>query len=124
VAAAENRTIEICFDGTNAAAGVSGGHAQAKYENGDIIGCEIKARSEHTKKARFLTHLLTHELGHCFGLMHPQESTNSVMSYFNNGDVFMRLQNDDFAGITFRYPEDESYAKEESTFGLKGCTPK
>ncbi len=124
IATAATRTIQICFDGTNPAAGLSGGHAQAKYESGNIIGCEIKGRSDNTKKARFLTHLVTHELGHCFGLMHPQESTNSVMSYFNNDDVFTRLQNDDDAGLSFRYPEDEAYAKEENTYGLKGCSPK
>lgn len=120
----QTRTIDICFDGTDSTAGLSGGHAQAKYQGGKIIGCEIKTKSEYTEKAKFLTHLLTHEIGHCFGLMHPQESVNSVMSYFNKSEPFLRLQNDDYAGITYRYPEDESYSREQSTFGLTGCSPK
>lgn len=121
---ASKRTIEICFGETNAAAGISGGYAKAKYEGQYIVGCGIQAKAEHTKNARFLTHLVVHELGHCFGLEHPQESTNSVMSYFNNGEVFIRLQNDDYAGLTNRYPNEESYAKEEPTYGLSGCSPK
>lgn len=121
---ASKRTIEICFGETNSTAGVSGGYAKLKYEGQHIVGCDIQAKAEHAKKARFLTHLVTHELGHCFGLQHPQESTNSVMSYFNNGDVFIRLQNDDYAGLTNRYPDDETYAVEEPTYGLAGCSPK
>lgn len=121
---AEKRTIEICFGETDPAAGVSGGYAKPKIVGGELVGCEIRARPEHSKKARFLIHLLTHELGHCFGLQHPQEATNSVMSYFTNGEPFLRLQNDDYAGITYRYPDDEQYAQEDPTFGLKGCSPK
>lgn len=121
---AATRTIEICFGETNPTAGISGGYAQPKYEGGYTVGCNIQAKAEHAKKARFLTHLVAHELGHCFGLQHPQESTNAVMSYFNNSDVFIRLQSDDQAGITNRYPEEESYALENPTYGLAGCSPK
>jgi|GEM_PF-1717549 len=124
IAAAEKRTIEICFDGTDSGAGLSGGHAQAKFEGNTIVGCEIKLRKDKTEKAHFLTHLVAHEIGHCFGLMHPQESVNSIMSYFSNSNVFLRLQNDDLAGLSNRYPEEDSYAKEENTYGLNGCTPK
>lgn len=121
---ASNRTIEICFGETDPAAGVSGGYAMPKVQGGEFVSCEIRARPEHAKKARFMTHLITHELGHCLSLQHPQEGINSVMSYFTNDNPFLRLQNDDYAGITFRYPEDEQYAKEDPTFGLKGCSPK
>lgn len=120
---AEKRTIEICFGDTNPAAGVSGGYAQPKYEGGNLVGCNIQAKSEYTKKAKFLTHLLTHELGHCFGLMHPQEGSHSVMSYFQK-DLILRLKNDDYAGISYKYPEDEAYSKENYTMGLSGCSPK
>lgn len=34
--------------------------------------------------------------------------------------MFPRLQNDDYAGITFRYPKDEHYGKEYPSFGLNG----
>lgn len=124
IAAAETRTIDICFDGTDASAGLSGGHASAKTQGDTIIGCEIKVRKDRTAKAYTLTHLIAHEIGHCFGLMHPQESVNSVMSYFTTSDDFLRLQNDDKAGLTFRYPEEEAYAQEQSTLGLTGCSPK
>ncbi|MBL7545983.1 MAG: matrixin family metalloprotease [Bdellovibrionaceae bacterium] len=121
---AKNRTIEICFGETDAAAGVSGGYAKPNVQGGEFVTCEIRARPEHAKKVRFMVHLLTHELGHCLSLQHPQEATHSVMSYFTNDSPFLRLQNDDYAGITFRYPKDELYGKEDPTFGLKGCSPK
>lgn len=124
VALAAKRTIDICFDGTDASAGLSGGHAQTKTEGDTIVGCTVKINPAHTKKANFLTHLIAHELGHCFSLMHPQESTNSVMSYFNTNGVFLRLQNDDEAGLAYRYPQEDGYNREEGTLGLTGCSPK
>lgn len=120
---AKTRTIEICFGDTNPTAGVSGGYAQPQYQGGVLTGCNISAKADYAKKTKFLTHLLTHELGHCFGLMHPQEGTHAVMSYFTSSP-FLRLQNDDIAGLTYFYPEDEAYARENYTYGLSGCTPK
>lgn len=122
IAKAEKRTIEICFGDTDASTGVSSGYAMPQSEGNQFVFCQIKAKSDYTKKAFFLTHLLTHELGHCFGLMHPQEATNSVMSYF--GETKLRLQNDDYAGITYAYPDDSSYADESATLGLIGCSPR
>lgn len=120
---AKTRTIEICFGDTNPTAGVSGGYAQPKYQGGELVGCNISAKPDYAKKTTFLTHLLTHELGHCFGLMHAQEGTHAVMSYFS-ASTFLRLQNDDLAGLTYLYPEDDSYSRENYTFGLSGCSPK
>ncbi len=120
---ASERTIDVCFDGTSATAGLSAGHASARRENGRYVGCEIKARSESAKSGKFLVSLLTHELGHCLGLGHNFESTKSVMSYFASAEI-IRLQNDDRAGLTFHYPEDSAMAAEQSTFGLGGCDPK
>jgi hypothetical protein len=118
------RTIEVCFDGTSTNSGLSSGHAQPTYaDNGDIVGCEIKGRPDSTKKASQLIQLLTHELGHCVGLDHNQPSINSVMSYFISPDL-IRLANDDKSGITYLYPKDPSYANEEVTLGLAGCSPK
>lgn len=119
---AATRTIEICFGSTDVAAGLSGGYAMPKYQGQQTIACQIKAKPEHAKKAFFLTHLLTHELGHCLGLMHPQEGTHAVMSYF--GEKKLRVQHDDAAGLTYEYPVDDNYAKENPTFGLSGCEPR
>jgi hypothetical protein len=121
-AKAATRTIEICFGSTDASAGLSGGYAQPILEGRQITACTIKAKPEHAQKASFLTHLLVHELGHCFGLMHAQEGTHAVMSYF--GDKKIRLQSDDASGITYAYPGDSNYAKEVPTFGLTGCEPR
>lgn len=122
IAKAASRTIEICFGSTDASAGLSGGYAMPEYQGRQIVSCQIKAKPEHAKKALFLTHLVVHELGHCFGLMHAQEGTRAVMSYF--GDKKIRLQSDDAAGLTYEYPNDESYAKETPTLGLTGCAPR
>lgn len=122
VAKAETRTIEICFGSTDISAGLSGGYAMPKYQGRQLISCQIKSKPEHAKKALFLTHLLTHELGHCFSLMHPQEGTHSAMSYF--GEKKLRLQHDDAAGLTYEYPNDESYSKESATLGVSGCEPR
>lgn len=122
IARAATRTIEICFGSTDVSAGLSGGYAMPKYQGRQIISCQIKAKPEHAKKASFLTHLIAHELGHCFSLMHTQESTHSAMSYF--GAKRMRLQHDDAAGLTYQYPVDDSYAKETPTMGLSGCEPR
>lgn len=122
IAKAEKRTIEICFGSTDASAGLSGGYAMPKYEGRNLVSCQIKAKPEHAKKASFLTHLVVHELGHCFSLMHPQEGTRAVMSYF--GEKKIRLQPDDMSGLTYKYPTDDSYAKESPTLGLSGCEPR
>jgi len=121
---AEARTIEICFGSTDPRAGASGGYAMPNVVGNQMISCEIRAAEGHLKKAKFLTHLLTHELGHCFALQHPQEATESTMSYFGSLEKKVRLQNDDKAGITYRYPEDDQYAKEVATYGLTGCSPR
>jgi hypothetical protein len=115
------RTLDICFKPTDASAGLSSAYAHSIFDGSDLVGCEITAKPDNLKKAHFLTHILTHEMGHCFGLMHPQESTKSVMSYF--GEKKTRLQTDDYAGLTFKYPKEDSYAKETNTLGLQGCTP-
>ncbi len=119
---AGKRTIEICFEEMDVSKGLSGGFATLESEGKHYISCKIEVRPSHLEKAAFLTHIIAHEVGHCLSLMHPQEASNSVMSYFGNKKL--RLQYDDYAGLTFAYPENEDYAKEVSTFGLMGCSPR
>lgn len=119
---AEKRTIEICFGETDPNM-TSGGYAVPVIADGYFTGCEIKSKTSHLDKAKNVTYLLAHELGHCLGLAHPQDGTNSVMSYFDPTRP-MRLKDDDKAGITFFYPNEDHYAEEISTFGITSCEPR
>lgn len=121
---AKKRTIDICFGNLDPRAGLSGGYALPKVEGLQMVGCEIRARESAIEKAKGLTHLLAHEVGHCLGLMHPQEGVNAIMSYFTPERRRQRLQGDDMSGLTFMYPSEASYAVESATLGLSGCAPK
>jgi hypothetical protein len=112
-----NRRITI-QDGS--AGGLSSGEARFKTEGAYIISCEINLTSAAYKDAKTFLHLVTHELGHCMGLDHPQDTENSVMSYFHLDDVY-RLAIDDKMGIVHLYPKDPSYADEKPNLGLS-CT--
>ncbi len=113
------RVIDICVGGTSAPA--SSGEASLSTSGLQITGCKITLTSAVTDSTKDFIGTLTHELGHCLGLDHPQESTKSVMSYFSDSDT-IRLQDDDKIGLIHLYPTNPSEAKEETTFGLS-CTP-
>lgn len=117
---ASDRTISISFGGS---AGTTTGHAQMEYVNGEVVGCKIALESSLKDSAKEFIQTLTHEIGHCLGLDHAQDTVNSIMSYYMDRDAIFRLQNDDKMGITYLFPSDVSKAKEVSTFGLS-CTPK
>jgi hypothetical protein len=109
-----NRRIEI---EKGDAAGVSSGEAQPVFSGKKIVGCKIKLTDKSYDKAKTFVGLLTHELGHCIGLDHAQDSVWSVMSYFYYEDVY-RLAVDDKMGIVFLYPKDPADAQEKPTLGL------
>lgn len=113
-----DRTIDICFE---APGGVASGMAKPIYRDDQIIGCTIKISLTTLGSAKNFIATLTHEIGHCLGLDHPQETTKSIMSYF--AADLNRLQLDDKMGLAYLFPVSPGEVTEEPTFGLS-CTPK
>lgn len=109
------RTITIEEADPNGAS--SGGEAQQARTGGQVTSCSIKLKTQTLEKAKTFVTAVTHEIGHCLGLDHPQEITKSVMSYFQSGDE-IRLQDDDKMGLTYLYPVDSAKAKETATLGM------
>lgn len=111
----ERRTIFVRNQDTD---GVVGGQAEYNVDDQGMVSCEISLTDDMYKDAKLYIGVVTHEIGHCLGLDHPQEHTKSVMSYFTDADENYRLQADDKMGIIFLYPTDPSKAKEDATWGL------
>ena len=110
-----DRLIKVTFDG---ASGTSSGEAEFEYgSDKKFKGCTISGKKDLLKKASDFVATMTHEIGHCLGLDHPQEITKSIMSYYRGEDI-VRLQDDDKMGIIYLYAKDPSKAKEDSTMGL------
>ena len=117
-ARAERRTIDVCYnDPTNP---FQGGGAQLDESGDDIIGCNIKITDSAKKSLKEYVRTLTHELGHCAGLDHPQETKHAIMSYFADSKK-LRLMTDDKMGLVFIYPKAGVDMKERVNFGL-GCS--
>lgn len=114
-----NRTIVITFGD---ASGVSSGEAKQTVEDGVVVGCKVNLESSLLDSAKSFTATVTHELGHCLGLDHPQELTQSIMSYFSDSDI-SRLQIDDKMGIIYHFPTDPDNVSETATLGLS-CSRK
>lgn len=113
----EGRVITIRFGGTS---GANAGEAQLKTSGSIINGCEIILEESLLDSAKDLIGVVTHELGHCVGLDHPQDNVRAIMSYFSDPDD-IRLKMDDKMGVIFLFPVDKAKAKEEATWGL-GCS--
>ncbi len=115
---AEDRTITIKIGSPSGAA--SGGEAFIENDDdGKWVGCKIKILESALESASNYKGLILHEIGHCLGLKHAQESIHAIMSYFSDSEI-TELQIDDKMGIVFLYPEDKSKSREDFTFGL-GC---
>ena len=112
-----NRIIDVCFEDMT----IKDGYATPKIENNQIIGCDFKVNTEALGSAKRFLRVATHELGHCFGLDHSQDTTHSVMSYFANG--LYRLQDDDKMALTYLYPEAGYDENETATYGTS-CAPR
>ncbi len=113
---AAGRTIDVCFNSQT----VTAGYSQPKWNNDGIMtSCSIELSEKLMDQAHVFVEVLTHELGHCLGLDHPQETTHSIMSYYANVN---RLQIDDKMGIVNLYPKDPSYGREQATLGMS-CAP-
>ena len=109
------RTIFIKNQDTN---GTVGGQAEFVTDSEGIESCEISLTDKMYEDSKLYVGVVTHEIGHCLGLDHPQEITESVMSYFLDEDEHYRLQTDDKMGITFLYPLFPNRAREDASFGL------
>ncbi|MFN7454722.1 MAG: matrixin family metalloprotease, partial [Pseudobdellovibrionaceae bacterium] len=100
------------------ASGVSSGEARQTFRNRYIIGCEVTLTDVAYESAKGYVALLSHELGHCMGLDHPQSTVWSVMSYFYNTDEVYRLAIDDKMGIVHLYGATAGNRDEKPTGGL------
>ncbi len=111
--------ITICSGSSGALGAV--GEAKVETDSSKITKCTISIDPNKDNDAKAWMRTAAHEIGHCLGLMHPQDSIHSIMSYFSDRD-FLRYQIDDLMGISFLYPSPSYDLKEKPTFGLKCST--
>jgi len=114
-AAAKNKTIKVCIESSNNP--FEGGHAKPEFDDGKFVGCSIVLAKAVKDDILDFVSTLTHEIGHCVGLDHPQETQHSIMSYFTN-DHNIRLLIDDKMGLVHLFPKSGYDLQEKPTFGL------
>ena len=78
-------------------------HPTFSKDQKTINDCDIELCAPRVD-AHWFMQSMTHELGHCAGLGHPNSNYEAIMSYSNNGKVD-RLGLDDMAGLTSLYPD-------------------
>jgi hypothetical protein len=115
----ENRILIVDFDIPSSCSGDAFGCASPTFDGG-IFGCKIHLSAKALVTAKEWIRIMTHELGHCSGLDHPQNTEHAAMSYAGGGP---RLEIDDKIGLTYLYPADPSYGQPTPTLGFQ-CTPK
>lgn len=111
-----NRTITIEVGSTKALA--AGGEAKQSTNDNQVTACTITLKDSTFDSAKEFTETVTHELGHCVGLDHPQDTVHAIMSYFRDSDDVYRLAIDDKMGITYLYPVYPDKADEDPTMGF------
>lgn len=114
---AANKTNRVITIETGSPGGAAEGVAQQQWSGNEVTGCTIKIQDGLLSNAKHMTQILTHEMGHCFGLDHPQDTIKAVMSYYSDPEDY-RLQMDDKMGIIYLYPKDSDMAREDATLGL------
>jgi Matrixin len=140
-AAAANRTITVCTSSTTYAQAAHAsptdnsklcddGKSEFAAQNRDycahtrIASCAVGGDGSYFRRSSdTFVHVLTHEIGHCLGLMHNHETAESVMSYVGNRQKTVRLTIDDKSALAFLYPETPSKVRQTADFGLSSCTP-
>ncbi|MBK9294852.1 MAG: matrixin family metalloprotease [Oligoflexia bacterium] len=66
----------------------------SRFRGYRIIGCRVVLNASLKSTAKQLVGVMTHEMGHCLGLDHPQDTVNAIMSYFRDENA-IRLNTDD-----------------------------
>jgi hypothetical protein len=111
------RQIDVCVDSSSNP--FLGGHAKSNINGkGERTYCKITLIESVKESVKNFVQTLTHELGHCLGLDHPQETRHAIMSYHYDREENMRLMIDDKMGIISIYPQPGLDLEENSTLGL------
>ncbi len=109
------RTIDLCYkDPSNP---FVGGYARFVMSGNDRVGCEIVLESGLSDDVFNFIQVLTHEMGHCMGLAHDQETEDAIMSYNHDDDEY-RLLLDDRMAMVYLFPKAGIDLEESPSYGL------